>query len=47
MEAVETWQRCRNTEKNGGEGHKTMEDNVTRTETYIREDDNRGGGDEE
>ena len=47
MEAVETQQRRRNIETNGGEVRRTMEDNMTSTETETREDDNGGGVDAE
>ena len=47
METVETRQRRRNTETNGGEGRRTMENNVTRTDTETQEDYNGGGEDVE
>ena len=39
MEAVETQQRHRNTEINGGKGRRTMEDNVTPTSTPPAEEE--------
>ena len=47
MESVETQYRCRRIETNGGEVRRTMEDNMTSTETETREDDNGGGVDAE
>ena len=46
-EAVETRQRLRHKEKRCGEECKTMEDNMKRTETETKEDENGGGGDAE
>ena len=43
--AADTRKRCSNMDTKVGEGPRTMEDNVVRTSSEIREDDNRGFGD--
>ena len=45
IEAVKIGKRRKNKEINGGEGHRTMEENLMRSATEMQKDKNGGGKD--